>query len=90
MAYDTAQANILNTLIASIKESSSVVNDQPPNIILEAGTCFVDIGINSIDYAEILSIAMEKLGVDIPLEEFANTNNITDVVNILIRKTCQL
>lgn len=43
---------------------------------------FVDMGINSIEYAEIAYIVMNKLKVDCPLEIFARTNLVNDVVDI--------
>jgi acyl carrier protein len=43
---------------------------------------FVDLGINSIDYAEITYFVMEKLNVDYPLDIFTCTNRINDVVEI--------
>jgi hypothetical protein len=46
------------------------------------GLCFVDLGINSINYAEIAHIVMGKLHVDYPLDVFTRTNRIDDVVEI--------
>jgi acyl carrier protein len=43
---------------------------------------FVDLGINSINYAEIAHIVMDKLKVSYPLDIFARTNRINDVVDI--------
>lgn len=43
---------------------------------------FVDMGINSIEYAEIAYIVMGKLSVDSSLEIFARTNRVNDVVDI--------
>lgn len=43
---------------------------------------FVDLGINSIDYAQIALILMHKLDIDISIEVFASTNSISDVVKI--------
>jgi acyl carrier protein len=43
---------------------------------------FVDLGINSINYAEIAHIVMGKLNVNYPLDMFTRTNRINDVVEI--------
>jgi len=45
--------------------------------------CFVDLGINSIDYAEIMLIVMDKLNLDFSLDIFTGTNRIIDAVNIV-------
>ena len=45
--------------------------------------CFVDLGINSINYAEIMLIVMDKLNLDFSLEIFTRTNNISDAVDIV-------
>jgi len=44
-----------------------------------------NLGANSIDRAEILTSAMQKLGVTVSLIEFAKAANIADVVQILDR-----
>jgi acyl carrier protein len=43
---------------------------------------FVDLGINSIEYAEIAYIVMNKLNVDHPLDIFVHTNCVNDVLDI--------
>ncbi|MES2824518.1 MAG: phosphopantetheine-binding protein [Pseudomonadota bacterium] len=43
---------------------------------------FVDLGINSIDYAEIAHFVMGKLNIDFPLDIFTRTNRLDDVVEI--------
>lgn len=42
----------------------------------------VDLGINSIDYAEIAIIVMNRLGIDQSLEIFTCKNRISEVVDI--------
>lgn len=42
-----------------------------------------DLGANSLDRAEILTLTMESLGVERPLVEFANARNIRDLVELL-------
>lgn len=43
---------------------------------------FVDLGINSIEYAEIANIVMDKLNIVHSLDIFTCTNRISDVVEI--------
>lgn len=43
---------------------------------------FVDLGINSIDYAEIANIVMDKLNIAHSLEIFTRTNRVNDVIEI--------
>lgn len=42
----------------------------------------VDLGINSIDYAQIVLIVMNKLEIDFPIDVFSRTNSINEVVDI--------
>lgn len=49
--------------------------------------CFVDLGINSIDYAEIAHIVMGKLDVNHSLDIFCCTNRISDAVDIFHKLT---
>lgn len=44
---------------------------------------FVDLGINSIDYAEIAQIVMARLNIALPIEVLARTNSINDVVDLV-------
>lgn len=48
-----------------------------------SNVCFVDLGINSINYAEIMLIVMDKLNLNFSLDMFTRTNNINDAVDIL-------
>ena len=43
---------------------------------------FVDLGINSIDYAEIAHIVMDKLNIKHSLDVFTRSNRINEVVEI--------
>lgn len=55
------------------------------NVAAKNGEVFlVDLGINSIEYAEIAHILMDKLNIDQSLEAFAHTNRVNDVVDICI------
>jgi hypothetical protein len=48
---------------------------------------FVDLGINSIEYAEIANIVMDKLNIVHSLDIFTCTNRISDVVEIFYELT---
>ncbi len=86
MEYAREKSDIFEVIVTAIRESSSAFIEPALGIDLDGKTCFVDLGINSIDYAEIMAIVMERLDIDMPLEEFVNTNNILEVVNIFIDK----
>lgn len=47
---------------------------------------FVDMGINSIEYTEIVNIVMSRLDLDIPLYHFVKNNNVCQVVDFLYEK----
>jgi polyketide biosynthesis acyl carrier protein len=42
-----------------------------------------DLGANSIDRAEVVTISMEKLGIKIPMLEFGKAKNLRDLVGVL-------
>lgn len=44
--------------------------------------CLVDLGINSIDYAEIAMIVMDNLKISHSLDIFTRTNKLREVVDI--------
>lgn len=75
---------ILNTIYTAIVEvSPSAAELLSPRSDKMMDVFFVDLGINSIDYAEITYIVMNKLNVTQPVDIFTCTNRISDVVNIL-------
>ncbi len=45
-----------------------------------------DLGANSIDRTEIVTLSMEALNIRIPPADFANVKNIEDLVNLLYEK----
>lgn len=47
----------------------------------------VDLGCNSIDRAEVVTLAMEQLGITVPLAEFRNVNDIEVLVELLRKYT---
>ena len=42
-----------------------------------------DLGANSVDRVEIVTLTMEDLGIKVPFMSFATAANIEDLVNIL-------
>lgn len=46
-----------------------------------------DLGANSIDRAEVVTLSIEALGIKVPMVEFANINNIRGLVDLLYEKT---
>ncbi|ELR68269.1 Acyl carrier protein [Fulvivirga imtechensis AK7] len=42
-----------------------------------------DLGANSIDRMEVVTMSMEELGLKIPLMSFANVSNIEGLVDVL-------
>ena len=45
----------------------------------------IELGINSIDYAQIANIVMDKLSIDAALDIFTCTNRVSEVVEIFHR-----
>jgi polyketide biosynthesis acyl carrier protein len=44
-----------------------------------------DLGADSVQRAEVLILAMEELGIKIPMVAFAESKNIGGVVDVLVR-----
>ncbi|MEE8060031.1 MAG: phosphopantetheine-binding protein [Pseudomonadales bacterium] len=78
--------DLLEILLSAVKEVSSVNEAFLSTLNPDTDIYFVDLGVNSIDYAEIVTIIMEQLNVDLPLDDFAKTNSIRDVVDLLFLK----
>lgn len=45
-----------------------------------------DLGANSIDRMEVVTLSMEALGLKLPLMAFAQVGNIEDLVDVLCEK----
>jgi polyketide biosynthesis acyl carrier protein len=50
---------------------------------IDIGGQLRDLGANSIDRMEVVTLSMEELGVKIPLMSFAKVANIRDLVDVL-------
>lgn len=46
-----------------------------------------DLGANSIDRMEVVTISMEALGLKLPLMTFAQVGNIEGLVDVLVEKS---
>ena len=70
----------------AILEVSPFAAEQLGSLNIEKqDTSFIELGINSIDYAEIASIVMGHLDIDHSLDIFTNTNRISEVVDIFCK-----
>ncbi len=50
----------------------------------------VDLGANSIDRMEVVTMSMEELGLLIPMMSFANVNNIEGLVNVFVESSGEM
>ena len=89
MQYDLSEEDILDVIISLIKQTYAGFMDYPADAVIDPKTFFVDLGINSIDHAEIMTLAMEKFGVDIPVEKFACTNCLVDAARLFFKALCK-
>ncbi|OLR94829.1 phosphopantetheine-binding protein [Actinokineospora bangkokensis] len=49
------------------------------------GRALAELGCTSIDRAEIVMLAMERLGLDVPVAEFGGLDDIDAIVGLLAR-----
>lgn len=74
---------ILNIIRSAIIEVSPYAAGlMPMKAVGNQDFFLVDLGINSIDYAQVVLIVMNKLDIDFPIDVFARTNSINEVVDI--------
>lgn len=59
-----------------------VMPDLEPEAVTRAGT-LADLGANSIDRAEIVTLAMERLGITVPVTDFQSVHDIPSLVELL-------
>jgi polyketide biosynthesis acyl carrier protein len=64
------------------KSILQILPDVDPERI-DIGGQLRELGANSIDRMEVVTISMEELGVKIPLMSFAKVANIQDLVDVL-------
>lgn len=54
----------------------------PENVTIEKS--LKELGANSIDRMEVVTMSMEALGLKLPLMSFATVSNIEDLVDVLV------
>ncbi|WP_349876555.1 phosphopantetheine-binding protein [Micromonospora sp. HUAS YX12] len=59
-----------------------VVPDVDPTSVT-AGRTLSDLGCTSIDRAEVVTLAMERLGIVVPISEFRDVNDLDRIVELL-------
>lgn len=78
--YETL--TVLRSAIAEVSpEAARTLSNLTPEDISKM--YLIDLGVNSIDYAEVAYIVMEKLDISQSIDVFSNTNRIGDLVEIL-------
>lgn len=70
-------------LFETVKRKVLVVVPEldPPSVSIERS--LAELGCNSIDRAEIVTLTMEELGIEIPTMEFARVRNLRTLVGLL-------
>ena len=63
------------------KNAVEILDIEPETISLEKS--LTDLGANSVDRVEIITLTMEDLGIKLPFMSFATATNIEDLVDIL-------
>lgn len=69
---------IKNNLVEIIPELEQ--NDIPVD------ETFTELGANSVDRGELITITLERLNLNIPRIEFADAQTITDLADLIIQK----
>ena len=65
-----------------VKKNALEILDVAPDTVT-MGKSLSDLGANSVDRVEIVTMTMEDLGLKIPFMSFAGASNIEDLVEIL-------
>lgn len=63
-----------------------VIKDVLPDInenLISGTKSLKDLGANSIDRMEVITMSLEKIGIKIPLINFAKVTNIEGIVDVL-------
>ena len=79
------KAEILDCVYTAIEEVSPLASEilRRDDGSRKEDVYLVDLGVNSIDYAHVAHIVMGELNIDSPLDVFAQTNKVSEVVDIL-------
>ena len=81
--------DVFEQLIQEIKNVSYFAEESVNCEDIEAirnNKCLVDIGINSIDYVDIVDRLLSAYDLIIPIDRFVNVNKIQDVVDIVYQE----
>lgn len=69
-------------VVASVKKCISEIMDIPEGEI-STSESLKDMGANSIDRMDIIVMAMEEVGLKIPMMDFAKLKNIDGIIDVL-------
>lgn len=71
--FETVKQNVLK-----------VLPDLRPDDVTTEGT-LTDLGANSVDRADVVTMSMEDLGLTVPVSEFQEVHDIRSLVDVLAR-----
>ncbi|MEU8324783.1 phosphopantetheine-binding protein [Nonomuraea sp. NPDC048881] len=71
--FETVKQNVLR-----------VLPDLRPGDVTTEGT-LTDLGANSVDRADVVTMSMEDLGLTVPVSEFQEVHDIRSLVDLLAR-----
>ncbi|MEV0593885.1 phosphopantetheine-binding protein [Nonomuraea cavernae] len=71
--FETVKENVLK-----------VLPDLRPGDVTAEGT-LTDLGANSVDRADVVTMSMEDLGLTVPVSEFQEVHDIRSLVDLLAR-----
>lgn len=66
------------------RNTLEVLPEIPADLVRIDGT-LTDLGANSIDRADIVTMSMESLGITVPIREFQSVRDIQSLVDLLRR-----
>ncbi|RCG27068.1 phosphopantetheine-binding protein [Sphaerisporangium album] len=72
--FETVKRNVLE-----------VLPDLEPDRVTMTGT-LTDLGANSVDRADVVTMTMEDLGLVVPIAEFRDVHDIASLVDLLKRQ----
>lgn len=64
--------------------TAEVLPEVDPHRVTVDGATLTDLGANSIDRADIVTTAMEELGLTVPVSAFEGVRDIRSLVNVLL------
>ena len=67
-----------------VREATAKVLPDADTSAMKIDGALTDLGANSIDRADIATMAMMELGVKVPAKEFANVKDIGSLVDVLL------